>query len=144
MASDPRYGGFNHAGVSYKHQVALTATKQVVALTAVPASATRSSAVPTFAQLKQINFEMDTIAGGCSKVTFYLSRDLAGDIPVTPTLSADVVFGFTTATKGSAIACLDYEYYWMQYAAETQGTVYLVVQGNVGTANVNVLLHWRG
>lgn len=144
MASDPRYGGFNHAGVSYYHQAGLTAAKQIFALTADATNAPRASIVPTFAELKQVNFEMDTIAGGLSQVTFYLSRDAAGDVPLTPAITAGVTFGKTTATKGTAIGCVGLEYYYMQRAYETNGTVYLVVQGNAGTANCNVLLHWRG
>jgi len=83
MASDPRYGGFNHAGISYKHQAALTTAYQVFTLTADTTNCARTANVPPFAELKNINFELDTIAGGASKVTFYLPRDLAGDIPVT-------------------------------------------------------------
>ena len=143
MASDPRYGGFNHAGISYKHQAALTTAYQAFAVTQDSTNCIVSAAVPVFAELKNINFELDTIAGGFSKVTFYLSRDLAGDIPVTSELQASVLFGLTTATKGSAIACIDLDYHWQRLAAETQGTLYLVVKGNAGTANCNVRLHWR-
>lgn len=145
MASDPRYGGFNHAGISYKHQAALTAANQVFALTADTTNCPRTAVVPPFALLKNVNFELDTIAGGASKVTFYLSRDIAGDIPVTGTLSADVVFGLTTATKGTAVAaCIDLDYHYQGLAAEVLGTLYLVVKLNAGTANGNVRLHWRG
>ena len=141
MASDPRYGGFNHAGISYKHQAALTASNQVFALTADTTNCARTAVVPPFALLKNVNFELDTIAGGASKVTFYL----AGDIPVTGTLSADVVFGLTTATKGTAVAaCIDLDYHYQALAAEVLGTLYLVVKLNAGTANGNVRLHWRG
>lgn len=139
-----RYGGFNHAGISYKHQAALTTTYQVFTLTADTTNCQRTAAVPVFAELKNINFELDTIAAGASKVTFYLSRDIAGDIPVTSALTADVVFGLTTATKGTAIACIDLDYHYQALAVETQGTLYLVVKTNAGTANCNVRLHWRG
>lgn len=139
-----RYGGFNHAGISYKHQAGLTTSYQAFVVNQDATNNARSAPVPVFAELKNINFELDTIAGGLSKVTFYLSRDLAGDIPVTGVLSADVVFGLTTATKGTAIACIDLDYHWQALAAETQGTLYLVVKGNAGTANCNVRLHWRG
>jgi phage tail sheath gpL-like len=144
MASDPRYGGFNHAGISYKHQAALTTAYQVFALTADPTNCPRTAAVPTFALLKNTNFELDTIAGGASKVTYYLARDIAGDIPVTGTLSADVVFGLTAATNGTAIACIDLDYHYQGLAAEVIGTLYLVVKLNAGTANCNVRQHWRG
>lgn len=144
MASDPRYGGFNHAGISYKHQAALTATYQVFTLTADTTNCARTAAVPTFALLKNTNFELDTIAGGASKVTYYLARDAAGDIPVTMVYTADVVFGLTTATKGTAIACIDLDYHYQGLAAEVIGTLYLVVKLNAGTANGNIRQHWRG
>lgn len=144
MASDPRYGGFNHAGISYKHQAALTATYQVFTLTADTTNCARTAVVPPFALLKNTNFELDTIAGGASKVTYYLARDVAGDIPVTMVYTADVVFGLTTATKGTAIACIDLDYHYQGLAAEVIGTLYLVVKLNAGTANCNVRQHWRG
>jgi hypothetical protein len=144
MASDPRYGGFNHAGISYKHQAALTTSYQVFTLTADQTNCLRTANVPPFAELKNINFELDTIAGGASKVTFYLARDLAGDIPVTGELSANVVFGLTTATKGTALACIDLDYHYQGLAAEVLGTLFLVVKLNAGTANGNVRQHWRG
>ena len=144
MASDPRYGGFNHAGISYKHQAALTATYQVFTLTADTTNCARTAVVPPFALLKNTNFELDTIAGGASKVTYYLARDIAGDIPVTTVFTADVVFGLTTATKGTAIACIDLDYHYQGLAAEVIGTLYLVVKLNAGTANGNIRQHWRG
>ncbi len=144
MASDPRYGGFNHAGISYKHQAALTTAYQVFTLTADTTNCARTAAVPPFAELKNINFELDTIAGGASKVTFYLARDLAGDIPVTGELSANVVFGLSTATKGTALACIDLDYHYQGLAAEVIGTLFLVVKLNAGTANGNIRQHWRG
>ena len=142
--SNARYGGFNHAGISYDHQAALTTTYQAFGVTQDAANNARSAPVPTFAELKNINFELDTIAGGASQVTFYLARDLAGDIPVTGVQTAAVVFGLTTATKGTAISCIDLDYHWQALAAETMGTLYLVVKTNAGTANCNVRLHWRG
>jgi hypothetical protein len=144
MSSVARYGGFNHAGYSYKHQAALTAAYQVFPLTQDTPNALRSSVVPPFAQLQQVNFQVDTLAGGAAKVTFYLSRDAAGDIPVTGEIAATVEFGFTTPTKGTAIGCLDYDYHYTQTAPEVLGTLYLVAKLNIGTANANVLLHWRG
>jgi phage tail sheath gpL-like len=144
MASDPRYGGFNHAGISYKHQAALTAAYQVFTLTADTTNCARTAVVPPFALLKNTNFELDTIAGGASKVTYYLARDVAGDIPVTTVFTADVVFGLTTATKGTAIACIDLDYHYQGLAAEVIGTLYLVVKLNAGTANGNIRQHWRG
>lgn len=142
--SNARYGGFNHAGISYDHQAALTTTYQVFTLNQDAVNNSRSANVPLFAEFKNINFELDTIAGGASKVTFYIARDVAGDIPITSTLTADVVFGLTTATKGTAIACIDLDYHYQALAVETQGTVYLVVKTNAGTAKCNVRLHWRG
>lgn len=141
--ANARYGGFNHAGISTKYEAALTSSYQVFPLTADSTNLPRTSAIPTFAQLKHLSVEMDTIAGGASSVTFYLSRDADGDIPITGTLTAGVVFGLTTATDGSAIACIDLDYHYLQTAAETIGTVYAVIKTNAGTCNGNLLLHWR-
>jgi hypothetical protein len=138
-----RYGGFNHAGYSYNHQASLTTSNQVLALTRDETNAPRSAVIPPFAHLKQINFALDTIAGGASKVTFYLSADAAGDLPITGVEQTSIVFGLATATKGTAIACIDLEHHYQQLAVETLGTVYLVVSLNSGTAKCNTRLMWR-
>jgi len=141
--SNARYGGFNHAGISYKHQAALTTSYQVFTLTADATNAPRTTSVPDFAHFQHLAVEMDTIASGASSVTFFLARDAAGDIPLTAEQTASVQFGFTTATDGSAIACIDLDYHYQQLAVETRGTVYVVIKTNAGTANGNLRLHWR-
>ena len=140
----PVLGYNNHfSGVSYKHAAALTTTKQVFALTADTVTCPFSVPVPNDCTLKQLNFELDTIAGGASSVTYFLARDLAGDIPVTPEASASVTFGFTTATKGTAIACIDLEHHYQELGSEVRGTLYIVVKVNAGTANANIRLYWQ-
>ena len=136
--------GYNSrfSGVSYKHQAALTTTKQVFPLTADPTNNAFSVAVTNDCSLKQLNFELDTVAGGASSVTYFLARDAAGDIPVTPEATASVTFGFTTATKGTAIACVDIEHHYQGLGAEVRGTLYIVVKVNAGTANANIRLYW--
>lgn len=139
-----RYGGFNHAGFSYKHQAALTTAPQIFTLTRDETNSPRSSVVPPFAQFKQINFELDTLAGGATSLTYVIAADPAGDILLTPTSVAPITTGTTTATDGTAIGCIEYDYHFQQLVAETLGTVYLVVWLNAGTANCNARLHWRG
>lgn len=138
-----RYGGFNHAGFSYKHQAALTTTPQVFALTQDSANSPRSSAVPTFAQLKQLIAQVDTAASGVSAVNYYIAADLAGDVPLTPQSTANILFGKTTATVGAAIDCIDLDYHYQQLGVEKIGTLYIVVWTNAGTANANIRLQWR-
>jgi len=140
----PVLGYNNHlSGVSYKHQAALTTTKQVFPLTADTTNNPFSVLVTNDCTLKQINFELDTIAGGASSVTYFLARDLAGDIPVTAESSASVTFGFTTATKGTAIACVDLEHHYQELGSEVRGTLYIIVKVNSGTANANIRLYWQ-
>lgn len=140
----PVLGYNNHfSGVSYKHQAALTTSKQVFTLTADTTNNAFSVLVPNDCTLKQINFELDTIAGGASAVTYFLARDAAGDIPVTAETSTSVTFGFTTATKGTAISCIDLEHHYQGLGAEVRGTLYLVVKVNSGTANANIRLYWQ-
>lgn len=138
-----RYGGFNHAGFSYKHQAAITTTPQVFTLTQDSTNSPRSSAIPTFAQLKQLFVQVDTAASGVSAVNFYLAADAAGDIPLAGQQTASILFGKTTATTGAAIGCIDLDYHYQQLGAETIGTVYVVIWTNAGTANANIRLHWR-
>jgi hypothetical protein len=138
-----RYGGFNHAGISYKHQAALTTSYQVFTLTADTTNAPRTASVPDFAHFQHLAVEMDTIAGGASSVTFFLARDVLGDIPLTAEQTSSVQFGFTTASDGATISCIDLDYHYQALAAEVRGTVYVVIKLNAGTANGNLRLHWR-
>ena len=135
--------GFTRAGVSYKHQAALTTTPQIFTLTKDATNAPPSAPVPTYAEFKQINFQLDTLAGGATSVNFAIAADAAGDILLTPTSIVSINTGTTTATKGVAIGCLEYDYHYQQLAVETVGTVYLVAWLNAGTANCNARLHWR-
>jgi hypothetical protein len=138
-----RYGGFNHAGFSYRHQAALTTTPQIFALTQDSTNSPRSAAVPTFAELKQVVAQVDTLAGGASSVSFYLAADASGDVPISCEQTASILFGETTATKGAAIACIDLDYHYQQLAGETIGTIYIVAWLNAGTANGNLRVLWR-
>lgn len=138
------YSLFSRAGVSYKHQAALTTTPQAFGLTQDRTNSPPSAAIPTYAELKQVNVQVDTVAAGASSVSFYIAADLAGDIPLTTEQSAVIEFGKTTATKGTAIGCIDLDYHFQQLAVETVGTVYIIIWLNAGTANANIRLHWRG
>lgn len=138
-----RYGGFNHAGFSYTHQAALTTTPQVFALTQDSTNSPRSSVVPTFAEFKQVIAQLDTVAGGASSVLYYLSADVAGDVPLTNPGTASILLGKTTATSGAAIDCIDMDYHYQRLTVETIGTVYAVIWLNAGTANANIRLQWR-
>jgi hypothetical protein len=137
------YDLFSRAGVSYKHQAALTTTPQVFPLTKDAANAPTSAVVPTFAEFKQLNVQVDTIAAGASSVQYYIAADAAGDIPLTPQGTMSILTGKTTATKGSAIDCIDIDYHFQQLAVETVGTVYVIIWLNAGTANGDIRLHWH-
>lgn len=137
------YSGVFRAGVSYKHQAALTTTPQVFPLTKDATNAPTSAVMPTYAELKQVNVQVDTVAGGASSVLYYLAADPAGDIPLTNSGTANILLGKTTATQGSAIDCIDLDYHFQQLTVETVGTVYIIIWLNAGTANANIRLHWR-
>lgn len=139
----PSYSGFIRAGVSYYHQAALTTTPQIFALTRDATNSPPSAAIPTYAELRQVNVQVDTVAGGASEVSFYIAADAAGDIPLTGELTAGILYGKTTATKGTAIGCIELDYHFQQLAVETVGTVYIIAWLNAGTANGNIRLHWR-
>ena len=131
------------SGVSYKHQASLTTTYQAFAVTADATNCPFSAPVPNDCELAQINVELDTIASGASKVTCYLARDLAGDIPVTGECSANVLFGLTTATKGTAVIDVSTVHHYQGLGSEVRGTLYAIVKLNVGTAKANIRLYWQ-
>lgn len=138
-----RYGGFNHAGFSYKHQAALTTSPQVFPLTQDSTNSPRSSIVPTFAEFKQVIAQVDTIAAGASSVMYYIAADAAGDVPLTPQGTMNILTGKTTATVGSAIDCINIDYHYQRLAVETIGTVYIVAWLNAGTLDADIRLQWR-
>jgi len=131
------------SGVSYKHQASLTTTYQAFALTGDIATNEFSVPVPNDCTLAQLNVELDTIASGASKVTCYLARDLAGDIPVTGECTANVLFGLTTATKGTAVVDVSLPHHYQGLGSEVRGTLYTIVKLNAGTAKANIRLYWQ-
>jgi hypothetical protein len=131
------------SGVSYKHQASLTTTYQAFAVTADATNNAFSAVVPHDCTLAQVNVELNTIAGGASQVTCYLARDLAGDIPVTGVCSANVLFGLTTATKGTAVIDVSLKHHYQDLGSEVRGTLFAIVKLNAGTALANIRLYWQ-
>lgn len=138
------FGGWSRMGFAYRHQAALTGTYQVFAMTRDGTNSPRSSLIPTWALLRRLLCFLDTIAGGASSVTFYLARDLAGDLPLTLPKTVNIAPGLTTATDGSILDDMEHDYINpLVSGVDVEGTIYLAIKLNAGTANANLFLHWR-
>ena len=99
-------------------------------------NSTRAAAMPNDAYLESVEFEISSIASSAAKVTVYLARDSAGDVPITTTALAGseqtITTGLATATDGAVV-----------FTATTPGTLYVVAKTDTGTCTANIRLNWR-
>lgn len=59
---------------------------------------------PTKGMLDHVNLRLAAIAGGATQVTWYLSYDEDGDIPITPVVTQTITLGATDPTSGACVA----------------------------------------
>lgn len=120
---------------------ALSTTPAIIGLVHVPADSS-STGFPAVAHLGKFCVRLTSIAGGATEITWYLSADSAGDVPITPSHTATITTG-QTAGKGGICVLLDAasaipdDYY-------TEDTVYCVLDLDAGTATgVPWLEFWK-
>lgn len=141
--ANPRYAGYAHSGVSYKHAASLTGTYAAFATTADPVNARFAGETLPFVRLENVNIELASIAGGATSVTFYLARDVSGDYPISPAYTTNIVPGLTTAAVGAAVQGIGLDYHYEARTGETIGTVYVVAKLNAGTATGAIWVNWK-
>lgn len=132
-------------GEKYGHSVAasgaLTNAYAAFEVKAVSGTDAHSDPVPNHVYLSWLHGQLDTIAGGATTVTWFLSLDAAGDIALTEELTETILVGQTTATDGSVVSLL--EKAWSLPGAGTQGSLWLYAKLDVGTANLIPRLFWQ-
>tara|TARA_R110000751_G_scaffold21862_4_gene62284 strand:+ start:2481 stop:2918 length:438 start_codon:yes stop_codon:yes gene_type:complete len=139
---------FTRYGYAYDHAATLSATYAVLPLTIDATNSSRSSEVPNDAYLESVEFEISSIAGSAATVTVYLSRDSAGDVPITTTAivgaAQAITTGLATATDGAVVFTISKDYHYdPSVGATTPGTLYVVAKTNTGGCTANVRLNWR-
>jgi hypothetical protein len=95
------------------------------------ASEQLSSAFPQSGTLSKLMVVLTSIAGAAT-VTWYLSADAAGDVPITPSHAATITTG-QTAGKGGITVLIDAGYV-IPATLYVTGKVYLVAVLDAGTA----------
>lgn len=97
--------------------------------------------VPLAVLLDHLEAQLDTIAGGATKITCFLSYDAAGDVICQPAVEAEITTGKTTGTKGAALWGID-SAVRKPAAYNTDNTIYAHFKLDAGTANLTPFLHW--
>jgi len=121
-------------------KTALTTSYQVLAMTGTTTDEALARPIQDECHLGLVHGELDTIAGGASAVTWYLSADAAGDVPLTPEVTTVIVAGKTTATDGGFGDVVDIDY--RRFSSGVAGTVHLVAKLDAGTANCIPRIIW--
>lgn len=92
--------------------------------------------------LDHIEIEVNTIAGGATSITGFLSWDAAGDRIAMPEVTGTLTVGKTTATSGGTFYAVDAELI-PPPGEYTAGKLYLWLKTNAGTCNARALAHGR-
>lgn len=91
------------------------------------------------AHLSAIYIHVNTIAAGCTSLTFRLSKDTAGDQPWISDTTATLSTGVTTTTEGAVTAKID-----VDFVKATNDILYLHVKTNAATCTLDrIELVWR-
>lgn len=138
------YGGWHRKGFSQAAGVSLSTTATAALLSGADLTYPRADTVPPDAELRRLVFQMSSVTGATA-VSFFLSRDAAGDDPVTPTQTETIQAGLATPTVGFALAELNEDF--LLYDTPAVGSVpplYVIAWVNAGTAQADMFLHWRG
>ncbi len=129
-----------HYGVSAERSTALSTSYATLALDNDTTADASAAPVPTFCHLGMVVITLDTIAGGATTLTYFLSADAAGDVPITNATTTTITTGKTTATDGGVVGLVDAAYRHLDVGVA--GKLYLQVKTNAGTANAIGRVTW--
>ena len=121
--------------------MSLTTAYAAAAVLGSTAVDSRARAVPDECRLSWLRGTIVSIASSAASVTWFLSADAAGDIPLTDARTTTIVVGATTATKGGVAVALDLES--VRGSDGTAGSVWLQAKTNTGTCTLTPRLYWR-
>lgn len=133
-------GGPSRQGLSATASTSLSTAYARAGITRTSAVDAASKDVPEVSTLELLDVELDTIVSATS-LTWYLSRDSGGDIPITQEVTSTIVSQGATGTDGGVASKLQVLY--VQGGADTVGNVYFNGKLDAGTANGIGRLSWR-
>ena len=116
--------------------IAATTTYDVARRHALTGLGGKSTVVQRAYFLRTLYVQLDTIAGGATKLSVKLTRDLAGDQAVVGEVTATITTGVTTATEGNITVAIDFAYSFNDVSNVTTDTLYLFWKTDAGTAQV--------
>lgn len=130
---------------------ALTTAKSVITCQQDTTNQKRSKPFPSRGHLSHVELELDTIAGGATKITWNLAWDANGDHPLHPEIEQDITTGKTTATDGGVAALVDIDFEAPDDASAWtdaekggwDGRIFVVAATNVGTCNAKARVFTR-
>lgn len=131
-------------GHSVGAQTALTTAYSgggAIEVKGVTGTDSRAQAIPNDCELGWLHGEIDTIAGGATTITWFISADAAGDIPITSEVTETILTGQTTATDGGIVTLI--EKAWSLPSVGTQGSLWVWAKTDAGTANLTPRLFWE-
>lgn len=85
--------------------------------------------------LETVNLHVNTIAGGCTKLTVRITRDSAGNESIVPDTEATIATGIGTATTGSVVFAAGVGMSNLN-PTQTDTIVYVWVKTDAGTCNL--------
>ena len=113
--------------------VALSTSYAVLGLDGTPSGA---RALADRVSLGLAELALTSIAGGATKVTWYVCRDLTRDQPLTDEIQSDIVTG-TTAGAGGCAATFE-----GAILVSSGGTIYIAAKLDAGTADAGARVSW--
>ena len=119
--------------------IAATTTYDVARRHALTGLGGDSTVVQRAYFLRTLYVQLDTIAGGATKLSVKLTRDLAGDQAVVGEVTATITTGVTTATDGNITVAIDFAYSFNDVSNVTNDTLYCFWKTDAGTAQVRLI-----
>lgn len=113
--------------------VALSTSYAVLSLDGTPSGA---RPLADRVSLGLAELALSSIAGGATKVTWYVCRDLTRDQPLTDEIQSDIVTG-TTAGAGGCAATFE-----GAILVSSGGTIYIAAKLDAGTADAVARVSW--
>ena len=132
---------FSRAGFSFANNVSLSTTRAVATCTQDSANAAESYTFPRFGNIRSVEFQLASVSGA-SSITFRITRDLAGDVAISDSITKTIITGHTTAADGSVAVDFDKDVHFLT-GVNVADTIYVVAETNAGTATADVLVNWR-
>lgn len=101
-----------------------------------------SSNIPAKCFLSGIQLQFTGRGGGATTLTFFISRDAAGEIPLTGEISVPLAGGYAVGSTGGGNSALFAQPLPYQFdpTTDTAGTLYLQAKWNAGTGTVEAKL----